>query len=283
VTDVPTIELNNGVQIPQFGFGVFDVAESEAVEAVLTALEAGYRHIDTAQLYGNEAQVGEAIRRSGLSRDDLFITTKLHNDRHGRQSAKDALDESLERLQTDHVDLYLLHWPVPPVERYVESWQALEELQADGCTRAIGVSNVGIDQLRRLAAHSETVPAVNQVEMHPWLPQQELREYHGEHGIVTEAWRPIAKAGILDHPTIVGLAQTYGKTPAQVVLRWHIQLGVVVFPKSVTPSRIRENIDVFDFAITDEDMAVISALDDDPRKPPSRISEVVAMRPSWTA
>ena len=280
---VPKLELNDGAEIPQIGFGVFEIDRSRTAELVRVALDAGYRHIDTAQMYGNEAEVGEAIDRSGLSRDEVFITTKLHNDRHGRDSAKAALDESLERLRTDHVDLYLLHWPVPPEERYVESWRALEELRADGRARSIGVSNVGADQLRRLAAHTDTEPAVNQVEMHPWLMQPELRDYHAEHGIVTEAWRPIAKGTILDDPTVVGIAEARGRTPAQVVLRWHVQLGNVVFPKSATPSRIRENIDVLDFELSPVEMASISALDDDPGKPPSRTSEAVEAMPSWSS
>ena len=186
-------------------------------------------------------------------------------------------------MRSDYADLYLLHWPVPPFDRYVDSWRALEELEADGRARAIGVSNLRVDQLRRLAARIGRVPAVDQVEMHPWFLQPELRAYHAEHGIVTEAWRPIAKGGILGDPTIARLAETYGKTAAQVVLRWHIQLGNVVFPKSVTPSRIRQNIDVFDFAISADDMGAISDLDNDPHKPPSRMSEAVVTMPTWTA
>ena len=282
MSQIPDIELRNGTKIPQLGFGVFQVDRSETVEVVRTALEAGYRHVDTAQMYGNEAEVGEAIRQSGLQRDEVFVTTKLHNSRHGRDSAKIALDESLERLGTDYVDLYLLHWPVPPADQYVESWHGLEELQAAGLVRAIGVSNVTSDHLRHLASFSDTVPAVNQVEVHPWLLQTELRDYHAEHGIVTEAWRPIAKGGVLGDPTITRLAEAYAKTPAQVVLRWHIQLGNVVFPKSANRARICENIDLFDFEISATDMASISALDDEPDKPPSRTSEAVTMMSSWS-
>ncbi|HET6257923.1 aldo/keto reductase [Pseudonocardia sp.] len=258
---VPKIRLNNGVGIPQLGFGVFQIEPDRTAEAVLTAFEAGYRHIDTAQGYNNEEGVGEAIRASGLRRGEIFVTTKLANDRHGYDEAISALDESLQRLGLDHVDLYLIHWPRPAQNRYVETWKAFEKIASDGKARAIGVSNFHIPHLERLAQETATVPAVNQIELHPWLPQTELRAYHQRHGIATEAWSPLAKGGeLLADELIVGLAQKYGKTPAQIVLRWHLQLGNIAIPKSVTPSRVRENADVFDFELSDDDVASISEL-----------------------
>lgn len=262
MSQVPNIRLNNGVQIPQFGFGVFQIEPARTAEAVRTALEAGYRHIDTAQGYGNEEGVGQAVRESGLPRDEVFITTKLINSRHGYDEAIAALDESLQKLGLDYVDLYLLHWPRPHADRYVETWRAFEKILSDGKARSIGVSNFQVPHLQRLAAETGTVPAVNQIELHPWLIQRELREYHREHGIATEAWSPIGKGGdLLREERIVALAEKYGKTPAQVVLRWHIQHGNIVFPKSVTPSRIRENIDIFDFELSADDVAAIDGLD----------------------
>jgi 2,5-diketo-D-gluconate reductase A len=258
---VPKIRLNNGVGIPQLGFGVFQIEPDRTAEAVLTAFEAGYRHIDTAQGYNNEEGVGEAIRASGLRRGEIFVTTKLANDRHGYDEAISALDESLQRLGLDHVDLYLIHWPRPAQNRYVETWKAFEKIASDGKARAIGVSNFHIPHLERLAQETATVPAVNQIELHPWLPQTELRAYHQRHGIATEAWSPLAKGGeLLADKLIVGLAQKYGKTPAQIVLRWHLQLGNIAIPKSVTPSRVRENADIFDFELSDDDVASISEL-----------------------
>ncbi|HLU56365.1 MAG TPA: aldo/keto reductase [Pseudonocardia sp.] len=262
MSQVPNIRLNNGVQIPQFGFGVFQIEPARTAEAVRTALEAGYRHIDTAQGYGNEEGVGQAVRESGLPRDEVFITTKLINSRHGYDEAIAALDESLQKLGLDYVDLYLIHWPRPHADRYVETWRAFEKILSDGKARSIGVSNFQVPHLQRLAAETGTVPAVNQIELHPWLIQRELREYHREHGIATEAWSPIGKGGdLLREERIVALAEKYGKTPAQVVLRWHIQHGNIVFPKSVTPSRIRENIDIFDFELSADDVAAIDGLD----------------------
>lgn len=250
------------MQIPQFGFGVFQIEPARTAEAVRTALEAGYRHIDTAQGYGNEEGVGQAVRESGLPRDEVFITTKLINSRHGYDEAIAALDESLQKLGLDYVDLYLIHWPRPHADRYVETWRAFEKILSDGKARSIGVSNFQVPHLQRLAAETGTVPAVNQIELHPWLIQRELREYHREHGIATEAWSPIGKGGdLLREERIVALAEKYGKTPAQVVLRWHIQHGNIVFPKSVTPSRIRENIDIFDFELSADDVAAIDGLD----------------------
>jgi 2,5-diketo-D-gluconate reductase A len=262
MTHVPNVRLNNGVEIPQFGFGVFQIPPGDTAQAVRAAFDAGYRHIDTAQMYGNEEGVGRALAESGLRRDEVFLTTKLNNDRHGHDAALGALDESLARLGTDHVDLFLIHWPRPKENRYVETWTAFEKLAADGRARAIGVSNFTPTHLERLAAETGTVPAVNQVELHPRFPQAELRAYHREHGIATEAWSPIAKGGdLLQDPTVTAIAQRYARTPAQIVLRWHLQLGNIVFPKSARPERIRRNIDVFGFELGNDDMAAIDGLD----------------------
>jgi 2,5-diketo-D-gluconate reductase A len=259
--DVPTTTLNNGVEIPQFGFGVFQIEPGETATAVRAAFDAGYRHIDTAQMYGNEEGVGQAIRESGIPRDELFVTTKLDNDRHGRDEAAAALDESLRRLGLDHVDLYLIHWPRPQQNRYVETWQGFEKLASEGRARAIGVSNFQVPHLERLAAETGTVPAVNQIELHPRFPQEELRAYHRANAIATEAWSPIGQGGdLLQEQSVTSLADKYGKTPAQIVLRWQIELGNIVFPKSVKPSRMAENIDVFDFELAPEDRATIGEL-----------------------
>jgi len=268
-TAVPTVRLNDGAEIPQFGFGVFQIPAEETVTAVRTALDAGYRHIDTAQMYGNEAEVGRAIAESGVPREEIFVTTKLNNDGHGYDAALGALDESLRKLGFDHVDLFLIHWPRPQEGRYVETWTALEKLKADGKARSIGVSNFTVEHLERLAERTGTVPAVNQIELHPQFPQAALRAYHAEHGIATEAWSPIGQGGeLLQDGRLRALADEHGRSPAQVVLRWHIQLGNIVFPKSVTPERIRENIDVFDFALSADDMAVLDGLDTGTRKGP---------------
>jgi 2,5-diketo-D-gluconate reductase A len=262
MTQVPNIRLNNGVEIPQFGFGTWQVPAEDTAGVVRAALDAGYRHIDTAQMYGNEEGVGRAVAESGLARDEVFLTPKLNNDGHGYDAALRRLDESLRKLGTDHVDLYLIHWPRPREDRYVDTWRGFEKALADGRTRAIGVSNFTITHLERLAAETDTVPAVNQIELHPRLVQRELRNYHVEHGIATEAWSPIGQGqGLLDEPTLAELGEKYGKTPAQVVLRWHLQLGNIVFPKSMRPERIRENIAVFDFELSNDDMDVVSALD----------------------
>ncbi|WP_214416672.1 aldo/keto reductase [Sphaerisporangium fuscum] len=265
---VPDITFNNGVRIPQLGFGVFQVPESETVAAVTTALEAGYRSIDTAAIYGNEEGVGEAIARSGLPRQELFVTTKLWNSEQGYDSTLNAFDASLAKLGLDYLDLYLIHWPTPAKDRYLETWRAFEKLYADGRVRAIGVSNFQPAHLRRLLDHGGVVPVINQVELHPNLQQDELRAFHAEHAIVTEAWSPLAQGALLKDPVITSIADRLGKSPAQVILRWHLQLGNVVIPKSVTPERIRENIDVFDFALTDDDMAAIKPLDNGTRVGP---------------
>jgi 2,5-diketo-D-gluconate reductase A len=257
----PTLALNNGVQIPQLGFGVFQVSTDDIGPAVSTALEAGYRHIDTAALYGNEEGVGEAIRESGLAREDVFVTTKVWNTDQGHDSALAALDASLDRLGMDFVDLYLIHWPTPARDRYVETWLALEKAYADGRVRAIGVSNFQANHLRRLQAEGTVLPAVNQVELHPTFGQDELAQVHREMGIVTETWSPLGRAADLDNTTITEIATRLDRTPAQVIIRWHLQQGFVVIPKSIRPERIRANLDVFDFELGDSDMSMISALE----------------------
>jgi 2,5-diketo-D-gluconate reductase A len=269
MTQVPNIRLNNGVEIPQFGFGVFQVPPEDTAQVVRDAFAAGYRHVDTAEMYENEEGVGKAVADSGLSRNEVFVTSKLNNDAHGRDKALAAFDQTLQRLGFDHVDLFLVHWPRPKEDRYVETWKAFEEIAASGRARAIGVSNFTVANLERLAAETGTVPAVNQIELHPYLTQTELRAYHDEHGIATEAWSPIAQAGeLLDDFTLRGISEKYGKTPAQVVLRWHVQLGNIVFPKSTRPERMRENIDVFDFALDADEVDAISALNRDERTGP---------------
>jgi 2,5-diketo-D-gluconate reductase A len=268
-THVPAVRLNDGSDVPQFGFGVFQIPTEQTVTAVRTALDAGYRHIDTAQMYGNEAEVGQAIAESGVAREEIFVTTKLDNGCHAYDAAIGALDESLRKLGFDYVDLFLIHWPRPQEGRYVETWTAMEKLKADGKARSIGVSNFTVEHLERLAERTATVPAVNQIELHPQFPQAALRAYHAEHGIATEAWSPIGQGGdLLQDGRLRALADGHGRSPAQIVLRWHIQLGNIVFPKSVTPERIRENIDVFDFALSADDMAVIDGLDTGTRKGP---------------
>ena len=259
--EIPSIALTADVSIPQFGLGVFQVPPEQTTENVLHAIEAGYRHIDTARAYDNEAQVGQAIRASGLDRSELFITTKCFNDDHGYDSATRALKASLGRLELDFVDLYLIHWPVPSQDRYVETWRAFIDAQQAGLARAIGVSNFQPAHLRRIIDETGVTPAVNQIELHPYLQQPGLRREHAELGIVTESWSPLAQGLVLDDPAITAIADKHGKTPAQVVLRWHVQLGNVVFPKSVTVERIRENIDIFDFGLSAGEMAEIEALD----------------------
>ncbi|MET9734784.1 aldo/keto reductase [Streptomyces sp. NPDC006458] len=265
---VPTVTLNNGVQIPQLGFGVFQVPDDRTTAAVSAALETGYRSIDTAAIYGNESGVGRALAESGLPREDLFVTTKLWNSDQGHDTTLRAFDSSLAKLGLDYVDLYLIHWPAPGRDLYRESWRALERLTQEGRARAVGVSNFQSAHLERLLEGATLTPAVNQIELHPGLPQAELRAFHAERKIATEAWSPLAQGAVLDHPVIGALAARYGKSPAQIVLRWHLQLGNVVIPKSVTPARIRENFDVFDFELTADEMRALAALDRDQRTGP---------------
>jgi diketogulonate reductase-like aldo/keto reductase len=258
---VPTITLRGDVEIPQLGFGVFQVPPEQTAETATRALLAGYRHIDTASAYRNEAGVGQAVHAAGLDRDEVFITTKCPNDHHGFDQSQRALRESLSQLEMDHVDLYLIHWPVPSEGRYVETWQGLIEAHEQGLARAIGVSNFQPEHLARIVDETGVTPAVNQVELHPRLQQSGLRREHADRGIVTEAWSPLAKGNVLDDPAIVEIADGHGKTPAQVVIRWHLQLGNVVIPKSVTPARIEENFAVFDFHLSQAEMTAIEALD----------------------
>jgi 2,5-diketo-D-gluconate reductase A len=260
---IPTIELNDGTTIPQLGFGVFQIPPAETARAVELALEAGYRHIDTAEMYGNERGVGEAVRASGLGRDDVYITSKLNNGYHEPDVARREFDRTLEELGMDHVDLFLIHWPLPTLYDgdFVSTWKTLEEFKADGRARSIGVSNFEIAHLERIAAETETVPVVNQIEAHPYLLNDEVRTYGESHGIATEAWSPIAQGEVLDDPVVNEIADSVGKTPAQVVLRWHIQHGNIVFPKSTTPARIEENFQIFDFELDDDQIARIAALD----------------------
>jgi diketogulonate reductase-like aldo/keto reductase len=261
MADVPTVRFNNGVEIPQLGFGVFQVPPDEVIEPVRTAIESGYRLIDTAAAYQNEEGVGKAIADSGVARDDLFITTKLWNADQGYDEALRAFDTSLGKLGLESVDLYLIHWPLPKRDRYVDTWKAFEKIYADGRARAIGVSNFTQRHLNRLFEETGVVPAINQIELHPRLPQDEMRAFHAANGIVTEAWSPIGQGkGLLEDPTLKAIAEAVGKTPAQVVLRWHVQLGNVAIPKSVTPDRIQQNIEVFDFELSDADMGAITAL-----------------------
>ncbi|HZE01172.1 MAG TPA: aldo/keto reductase [Pseudonocardiaceae bacterium] len=261
MSDVRTMTLNNNVQIPQLGFGVFQVPPQDAERVVSIALETGYRSIDTAAAYQNEEGVGRAIASCGLPRDEIFVTTKLWNSDHGYDAALRAFDASARRLRLDTVDLYLIHWPVPTADLYVETWKALEKLAADGRVRAIGVSNFTVEHLRRLIAETGTVPAVNQIELHPHFQQTDLRAEHAAHGIATEAWSPLGQGAALSDATITRLAKQHNVTPAQVVLRWHLQLGNVVIPKSVTPARIRENFDVFTFDLSAEDLSAIADLE----------------------
>jgi 2,5-diketo-D-gluconate reductase A len=259
MSTVPSLVMNNGLQIQQLGFGVFLVPPEETKQAVTEALKAGYRLIDTAQGYRNEEGVGAAIAESDVPRDELFITTKLTNSEQGYDTTLAAFDGSMEKLGIDVLDLFLIHWPLPMFDQYVETWRAFEKLLADGRVRSIGVSNFEIPHLQRLMAETDVTPAVNQIELHPQFPQDELREFHAEHGILTESWGPLGQGkGLLEDPNIVEVSQRKRRTPAQIVLRWHVQLGCIVIPKSVRPDRIRENIDIFDFELDDADMAEIS-------------------------
>ncbi len=266
MSKVPPIILNNGIEMPQLGFGVWQVPDDEAERAVATALESGYRSIDTAAVYENETGTGKAIAASGVAREELFVTTKLWNSAQGYDSTLQAFDESLSKLGLDYVDLYLIHWPMPDKDAYIDTYKAFEKILADGRAKSIGVSNFLPEHLERLIDATSVIPAVNQIELHPHLQQRASREYHAEQGIATEAWSPLGQGkGLLEVPAIVAIAQKHGRSPAQIVLRWHLQLGNVVIPKSVTPSRIEENITVFDFELDPEDMAAISALNEDRR------------------
>jgi len=262
-TAVPTIDLNDGHAIPQLGFGVFQIPPRDTAEAVTKALEVGYRHIDTAEMYGNERGVGEAIRAFGLDRGEVFVTSKLNNGFHRPDDARAAFDGTLSALGFDDVDLFLIHWPLPTLYDgdFVSTWKTLEEFQRDGRARSIGVSNFQVDHLERLAAETDVVPAVNQIELHPYFLNDEVRAYGEEHGIATEAWSPIAQGQVLDDPVVGRIADRLGRSPAQVVLRWHIQRGNVIFPKSTTPERIKENFELFDFELAASDMDEIAALD----------------------
>ena len=260
---VPNITLNDGNTIPQLGFGVFQIEPENTAEAVSEALRGGYRHIDTAEMYGNEKEVGEAISASGIDRGDIYVTSKLSNAFHEPQDAREAFDDTLSELGFDYVDLFLIHWPLPTLYDgdFVSTWKTLEEFHRDGRARSIGVSNFQIDHLEQLAAETDTVPAVNQIEVHPYFTNDRVREYGQEHGIATEAWSPIAQGGVLEDSTITQIADKVGKTPAQVVLRWHIERGDIIFPKSVTPSRMQENFELFDFELGSGDVDEITALD----------------------
>jgi 2,5-diketo-D-gluconate reductase A len=261
----PHLRLNDGHSIPQLGLGVYKIPDAAAADAVQVALDAGYRHIDTAALYENEAGVGRGIARTGLPREDVFVTTKVWNSDQGYDNTLRAFEVSRRKLGLDYVDLYLIHWPAPQQDLYVETYRALEKLRADGLVRSIGVSNFHPHHLDRLLGETEVVPVLNQVELHPWLQQAETRAYDAAHGIRTEAWSPLARGRAIGNPTLDALGAKHGKSAAQVVIRWHLELGNIVIPKSVTPGRIRENVDVFDFSLDPDDMAAIAALETDER------------------
>ncbi|MGW4227891.1 aldo/keto reductase [Streptomyces sp. NPDC004980] len=265
MSQVPSLTLNNGLAMPQLGFGVWQVPDDEATKAVATAIEAGYRSIDTAAVYRNETGTGKGIAASGVPRDELFVTTKVWNGDQGYDSTLRAFDASLDRLGLDHVDLYLIHWPVPAKDAYVDTYKALEKIHADGRAKSIGVSNFFPAALERLMGETSVVPAVNQIELHPQFQQTEARAFHARHGIVTEAWSPLGQGKGLAVPTVVAVAQKHGRTPAQVVLRWHLQTGHIAIPKSVTPSRIVENLGVFGFELDADDLAAFAALDEGKR------------------
>ena len=277
MSSIASLTMNNGLRIPQVGFGVFQIPEEETASAVTTALDVGYRLIDTAQGYQNEEGVGSAVADAGIDLDDVFITTKLANHFQGFDAALSAFDESMRKLRLDVLDLFLIHWPLPMFDQYVETWRALEKLVGEGRVRSIGVSNFTVAHLQRLFDETDIVPAVNQIELHPQFPQDELRAFHAEHGILTESWGPLGQGkGLLEDPRIIEVAKSKGRTPAQVVLRWHIQLGCVVIPKSVTPERIRENLAVADFELDDADLAAIAELNTGERLGPD--PEVFDMR-----
>jgi len=268
VSAVPTVKLNNGIDIPQLGFGVFQIKPEDTRAATLEALKVGYRHIDTAEMYGNEREVGEGIRDSGINRAEVFVTSKLNNGFHAHDDALAAFDRSLEVMKFDYLDLFLIHWPMPAVGDFVETWKALEEIYRSGRVRAIGVSNFQPHHLERLSQETTVTSAVNQIEIHPYFTQDDVRAFCAEHQIAIEAWSPIARGNVLEDPTINLTARQVNKSPAQVVLRWHIERGDIVFPKSVTPARIKENIDIFDFELSGEDVEAISALNKSQRTGP---------------
>lgn len=268
MNEVPTITLNNGITIPQLGFGVFQIAPDGTRAATLDALEVGYRHIDTAEMYGNEKGVGEAVAASGLDRSEVFVTSKLNNGFHTRDAALRAFDGTLEALGFDYIDMFLIHWPLPTIGDFVETWKAMQEMYETGRVKAIGVSNFQTAHLQRLFDETDIVPAVNQIEVHPYLAQDTLRAFDTAHGIATEAWSPIAQGKVLGDEVIVSIAEKVGKSPAQVTLRWHIQRGDIVFPKSVTRSRVEENFAIFDFELSDDDMQSITELDRNERTGP---------------
>lgn len=261
MAEQPTLALNDGRQIPQLGLGVWQTPADDAAPVVRTALEAGYRHVDTAAIYGNERGVGEGIRASGLPREDVFLTTKLWNDRQGFDTALKAFDSSLGRLGTDYVDLYLIHWPAPQQNLFLDSWRALVRLKEEGRARSIGVSNFNPEHLERIIGETGVTPVLNQIELHPSFQQRSLRAFHQEGGILTQSWSPLGQGQALQHPVLARLAAKHGRTPAQIVIRWHLDKGLVVIPKSVTPSRIQENFDVFSFRLDDDDLAEIAELD----------------------
>jgi 2,5-diketo-D-gluconate reductase A len=261
VADVPNVSLSDGVDIPQVGFGVFQIPDEDTQRAVETALEAGYRHIDTAAAYRNERGVAAGIAASGLRREEIFITTKLWNSEQGFDSTLAAFEKSIEALDTAHVDLYLIHWPIPSRDLYLDTWRAFERIHAEGGARSIGVSNFRVAELERLEREAERMPTINQIELHPLLQQAELRAWHAAHGIVTEAWSPLAQGQILEEETLMTIAAHHQKTVAQIVLRWHLQIGNVVIPKSATPERIRANLDIFDFELSEDDLAAIARLE----------------------
>lgn len=261
----PILELNDGNRMPQLGFGVFEVEPQDATDAVVHALHTGYRSVDTAAMYGNEAEVAEAIERRGLERSEVFVTTKLWNDDHGRDRTLRAFEASLQRLSFEWVDLYLIHWPAPAQGKYVETWQAMCELKDQGRARSIGVSNFLPEHIERIVDATGVVPAVNQVELHPRMQQSALRAFHSEHGIVTESWSPLGRGALLEDPVVAGIAEQMGRTPAQVLLRWNVELGCVVIPRSVRPDRIEENAQIFDFELSREQMQAIEELDREER------------------
>jgi 2,5-diketo-D-gluconate reductase A len=262
MSSVPSITLNDGNTIPQLGFGVFQVKPDQTAATVRAALEIGYRHIDTAEMYGNEKEVGQGIRDAGLDRSEVFITSKLNNGYHRPDEARRAFDATLSALSSDYVDLFLIHWPLPTLYDgdFVSTWNVLEEFGKDGRARSIGVSNFQVAHLDRLAEESQTVPAVNQIEVHPYFGNEQVRTYDREHGIATEAWAPIAQGKVLDNELITQIADAHGKTPAQAVLRWHIQRGDIVFPKSMHPERIKSNFGIFDFSLDSAEMDAITGL-----------------------